>query len=127
MLMLMMDLLQWWYSRGWAWAFNRQIVVRSQRLAEFFSIPDLLRTLFAPFRQDSFQTKGAPIGVRLQILGGNIISRVLGFFIRLSLIAVGIIALFINFVFGVVAGLIWPLLPASPILAVLFILIKVGA
>jgi hypothetical protein len=122
-----MDLLGWWYSRGWAWIFERQIVARSKRLLEFFSIPDLLRTLFAPFRQDAFQTKGAPIGVKFQILGGNIISRFLGFFIRLALIASGLVALAVNFLSGIVIVLTWPLLPAAPILAAILLITKVGA
>lgn len=117
--MLLVDLLGWWYSRGWGWALSRIFVQQSLVILHFFSITDLLKTLFAPFRQDSLSVKGAPISVRLQAFGGNIISRIFGFIIRLLLIVVGVAALVGNACIGVIAAILWPMLPLAPVLAVI--------
>lgn len=117
--MLLVDLLGWWYSRGWAWMLDRVFVVQSLKIAHFFSIVDLLKTLFAPFRQDAVNVKGAPISIRLQALGENVISRVLGLFIRLILVIIGLVALTFNAIFGIIAAALWPTLPFSPVLAVI--------
>lgn len=125
--MIITDMLGWWYSRGWAWAIRQLFVVRTVHIAEFFSIADLLKTLFAPFRQDATDTSRAPLGVKLQAFGGNIISRVFGFLIRTTLIVVGIITILLHALVGGVAVIVWPLLPLSPFVALLLIVKGVGA
>lgn len=124
--MLMVDLLGWWYFRGWLWFMRRMFLVQTEKIMQFFSIGDLLKTLFAPFRQDSINVKGAPIGVRLQVFGGNIISRFFGLIIRTVLILIGLVLTVLNAVCGVVASLAWPLLPLSPIIAIVLMINKVG-
>jgi len=125
--MLLVDLVGWWYSRGWVWALEQLFVVRTGKIASFFSIGDLLKTLFAPFRQDMIDTRRASLNVKLQALGGNIVSRVLGFLIRVTLIVVGVLAILLNGVFGLLAGLIWPLIPISPLVVIVLISAGVGA
>jgi hypothetical protein len=124
--MLMVDLLGWWYFRGWLWFMRHMFVEQTGKIMQFFSISDLLKTLFSPFRQDAVNVKGAPIGVRLQIFGGNIISRFFGFIIRTTLIFVGLILVLLNGIFAVVASLVWPLMPISPVVAVVLIVAGVG-
>ena len=119
--MLLLDLTGWWYSRGWAWAIRQLFIVRTARIITFFSIADLLKTLFAPFRQDAVETRHAPVGVKLQAFGGNIISRVFGFFIRIALIGIGLIVIALNFVLSLIASVIWPLIPLGPIVAVVLL------
>lgn len=123
--MLFVDLISWWYSRGWAWVLHELFVVKSKSIASFFSVQDLARTLFAPFRQDAINTQNAPLGVKLQAFGGNIISRFLGFLIRSTLIVIGVVLLLLNALVGVCIVILWPLIPAAPIVAV--VLIAVGA
>ena len=124
--MLIFSMLGWWYSRGWAWITKYFLVVRNKRILEFFSVTDLLKTLFAPFRQDSIDTKRAPLGLKLQALGGNVVSRVLGFLIRLALILAGLVITLLNTVIGVILVLVWPLLPFAPLVTGLLILLGVG-
>lgn len=124
--MIIADMLGWWYSRGWMWALHQLFVVRTKHIAEFFSITDLLKTLFAPFRQDVIDTSRAPLGVKLQAFGGNIISRIFGFFIRTTLIFVGLFTILLYAVVGLFATLVWPLLPMSPIIALLLLMNGVG-
>lgn len=120
--MLLADLLGWWYVRGWSWAAQQLFVVRTQKILHFFSISDLLKTLFAPFRQDAVDTKQAPLGVKLQAFGGNIISRIFGAMIRGTIVVIGILLVVLNFIFSFVAVLGWGLLPLAPVLAVILFL-----
>ena len=124
--MLLVDLLGWWYSRGWAWICKTVFVQQGAKILHFFSITDLLKTLFAPFRQDAVNVKGAPIGIRLQALGENIISRILGLMIRLVLVVLGLTLLAANTVFAAAAALVWPLMPLAPVAAIILITQGVG-
>lgn len=102
------------------------LLVRNKRIAEFFSIVSLLKTLFAPFRQDSIDTKNAPINLKLQALGGNLISRIFGFMVRVILIVCGSILVLFNSAVGIALLVIWPLLPFAPLVTALLIFIGVG-
>jgi hypothetical protein len=123
MVMFIIDLLGWWYSHGWSWAVRHLFFTRSQHIVQFFSVSDLLKTLFAPFRQDIVHG-GTSVGLKLQALGNNIISRFFGFFLRLALIMCGLVLLTVNAVFAIAGVIIWPLLPLSPVVA--FILMGSG-
>jgi hypothetical protein len=124
--MVLVDLLGWWYSRGWAWTANQLFVKRTHAILNFFSIGDLLKTLLAPFRQDSTNVKGAPISVRLQVFGGNIISRIFGLIIRSTLIVVGLLLTLSSCVVAAIATALWPLLPVAPVAAIALMLLGVG-
>ncbi len=126
MLMLLFSMLRWWYTRGWVWLARHMMVTRNKRIADFFSITALLKTMFAPFRQDVVDTKNAPIGVKLQALGGNLISRFFGFFIRLILIICGAVLIVANSVVALALLIIWPLLPFAPLVTFLLVMIGVG-
>ena len=124
--MIISDAVRWWYARGWSWAAQQFFVVYTKKAIDFFSISDLLKTLFSPFRQDSMNTQNAPIGVKLQALGGNIISRFFGFFIRIVLIITGLLSILAGFITGLAAVIIWPLIPAAPLVSIILMLLKVG-
>jgi hypothetical protein len=123
--MFITDLVGWWYSHGWSWAAKYLFITRSRHIAEFFSISDLLKTLFAPFRQDVVHGSGS-ISLKLQALGNNLISRFFGFFLRTAIIVTGIILLVLNWVFALLSIVVWPLLPISPLIAFLLIGFGVG-
>lgn len=124
--MLFVDLISWWYGAGWSWIARQALISRSYRILQFFSVTDLLKTLFAPFRQDAYDVSRAPVGVKLQALGGNIISRFFGFFIRTSLILIGLVTLIFNAVFSLAVILVWPLVPVAPIVAIIFAITGLG-
>lgn len=125
-LMLLFSMLGWWYSRGWIWVSKFLLITRNKRILDFFSVADLSKTLFAPFRQDVVDTKNAPIGDKLQALGGNLISRLLGFLIRLLLILLGLAILVLNSIFGILVVLLWPLIPFAPLVSLLLVMLGVG-
>ena len=124
--MLLVDLLGWWYSRGWAWAARHLLVTKNARILQFFSTKDLLKTLFSPFRQDVLQLSGAPIGVRLQAFGMNLISRFFGLLVRSILIVGSLLVVCANTLFAIAGIAVWPLLPLSPVLAIIFASTGVG-
>lgn len=124
--MIVADLLGWWYSRGWVWLARKIFIEKSYSISSFFSIGDLFKTLFSPFRQDSIALQNAPIGIRLQAFGGNLISRIFGFIIRSTLIFMGVAALLVNALAGFIVVVIWPLLPISPIVSFVLVFSGVG-
>lgn len=117
--MIIAEMLGWWYSRGWVWMAQQIYSVELKKLVEFFSISDLLKTLFAPFRQDFIDTSKAPVGVKLQVFGTNLISRVIGAMIRISLISAGIFCAIIFTIIGFIALIVWPFVPIMPVISIL--------
>ena len=117
--MIIAEMLGWWYSRGWIWIAQQVYVVELKRIFEFFSVSDLLKTLFSPFRQDYIDTTKAPIGIKLQVFGSNLISRMLGAMIRITLISAGLISATLFIIAGFLFVIAWPFIPIMPILAVI--------
>ncbi len=79
----------------------------------YFSIPVLLRTLFAYFRKYSWAyPKGFDLAKYLEVALSNFISRILGAAMRIILICLGLaVEIFIIFG-GLVLLLLWLALPA---------------
>lgn len=51
-------------------------------LADLFSVRLCFRTFFAPWKRDVISTRGLPLKVRFQVWGMNLISRMVGAFIK---------------------------------------------
>lgn len=82
-------------------------------LWNFFSIPDLLRTLFSPWRRlRETYDDGYDIQDKLATLLVNTIMRIVGAIVRLAVIAFGILAQVLATAFFIMASFIWLLLPA---------------
>ena len=118
MIMVVIDSLQWWYSTGWAWFARTVLVSNNNSIAQFFSFADLLRTLGAPFRQDATNTQNAPLNVKMQALGFNLISRFFGFIIRSMLIVSGLLIILVSSFFGLLFLILWPLVPLAPFVGI---------
>jgi len=110
----------WYYStatkgilRGWR---NSIIFVR-----EYYSISLLLRTLFSPWRRDITKyRRGFSVKNFLETLSFNLISRSLGFSIRLFTIVIGLISFLGVIIIGAIIFITWLILPI--ILLFLFII-----
>lgn len=120
--MILVDFLGWWYTHGYMWAIEQCLVVAPQKIAQFFSMKDLAKTLFAPFRQDALEGRGTSISVKFQVFFGNIISRIFGFIIRTALLIVGLFGIVLNIIVGIAAVVTWLFLPVMPIVALLIFL-----
>lgn len=125
--MLFVDIVSWWYGHGWVWTAKHLFITRTTGILQFFSVKDLLKTLFSPFRQDALNARGAPVGVRLQAFGMNIISRIFGLIIRTILIMAGLVMVAVNMIVASFLVIVWPLLPISPALAIVLMIMRVGA
>jgi hypothetical protein len=117
MFMLVVAFFSWWYARGWRdLAIN--IGPRLQGIAESFSVMQLARTLFQPWRR-IITYPGDDLSAKFRALLDNLVSRVVGFVVRLLVLLAALIVMAITLVFSVIEVVVWPLLPpAVPILLI---------
>lgn len=122
--MFLVGLISWWYGRGWMGQWKR-IAHRFALTLEFFSVGQLLSTLFAPFRQIS-ATSGSDgsVGAELRAFVDQLISRVIGAFIRFFTIIFGLIVIALQAVYELIIMTVWWFLPLLPIAG--FILLAIG-
>jgi hypothetical protein len=84
---------------------------------DYFSIPFLLKTLFAPWRKYKVSYgKGFNIGKILESFGFNAFSRFLGAVIRIVVIFIGFLTEALIIFFGSFIILLWIVLPLITIL-----------
>lgn len=115
--MLITALVSWWYGAGWI----KQLLIAKQKIGaavQAFSLFDLLRTLFSPYRQIAAGGVRGPIGVKLRAWFDRLVSRFVGFFVRTIVIAIGLVYLLLQSIFALLRILIWPLLPLLPVIGV---------
>lgn len=115
---MLFELFFWWYGKGWieAWLTARDWVSRVQLE---FSIPELLKNLFSPWKQ-IVSFGGSSVGEKFRAAVDNLISRVIGFFVRIIVLLCAAILLILTAVIGLARAIVWPLLPP----AVIYLVIK---
>jgi hypothetical protein len=91
--------------------------------SNLFSLPLLLKTLFSPWRRYRWQyPRGFDVGVFFETFISNLISRILGAVVRITLIIAGILfQIFVIFA-GTIIFLGWITIPFIIIFGFLFIL-----
>lgn len=119
--MLILSLLSWWYTAGWG-QLARRARVRIAGALDFFSVGQLLGSLFAPFRQISVGRVQGSLNTQMHAWADRQISRAIGAMVRLTVICVGLIATVM--MVAVAAGLLllWPLVPFVPVIATIVVL-----
>ncbi len=118
--MFLVGMISWWYGRGWVTQWGR-IAQRWSRTAEFFSIGQLVSTLFSPWRQISAGRVDGPVGAVLRGLIDQLISRIIGAIVRFFTIIIGVVVLAFQVIYETLIMLVWWFLPTFPIIgAVLF-------
>ncbi|MES2409443.1 MAG: hypothetical protein V4509_04060 [Patescibacteria group bacterium] len=86
----------------------------------FFSIKVLSKTLFSPWRKlNETYKKGWSLNAFFETFVVNFIMRIVGFFVRLSIITAGIVCLLIMIVTEIFIFALWTVLPG--IITLLFI------
>jgi len=78
---------------------------------DYFSIPILLKTLFAPWKRDILSTQNLSLNEKFRIWIFNLLSRLIGAVIRLFTIFFGLFLTLFLFIFGFAVVIIWILLP----------------
>jgi|GEM_PF-352588 len=110
----------WWHF----FEFPKKIISVTKEFLKFsfyhFSILDLLKTLFAPWRGYVWvKTKrGFDLGEILEVFVSNLISRILGAFARIFIILIGLFFSFLVLIFGILIFFLWIF---SPIIFVFLI------
>lgn len=116
-------MIQWWYTQGWKNT-SAKLTDRLKNAADFFSIRLLVGNLFAPFRQISAGEASSP-DMWLSVFFDKLLSRVIGAFIRVFLLIVGIVTIILQAIWGVFLVIVWPLIPMAVVGCLLLALIQV--
>lgn len=108
-MVMVFEFLRWWYGPGWvdAWRKAGFLVVGIERA---FSITILLKTLFLPWKQ-IVSLPGRSIEEKIKAGIDNLISRMVGFFARLTALLAALVLGALCAVVGFLAAVLWPLLP----------------
>lgn len=116
-LMLLASFFSWWYSRGWRDVLT-SLSSRTQGVAATFSVSQLLRTLFAPWRR-IISYGGDAFADKVRAWFDNIFSRAVGFVVRLIVLFTALLVTIAVVIFTLIEMIVWPLLPlAVPVLIV---------
>ena len=108
----------WWYGEGLS-GFWQAIKIMTEKIYSFFSIRILIRTLFDPWKRDEYGAENASLEKRLKLFLNNLISRLIGFVVRLFTILVGLIAVLIFFALLFMILVAWLALPLVIILLII--------
>lgn len=114
--MLVMELLTWWYSQGWK-RVTQDGGKRLSRISHLFSVPILIRTLWAPWRR-IVAVPGSSIDQKLRALGDNLVSRAIGFTVRVLVLVTAGIMLVGAAVANLFIVVVWPLIPPAAVVLV---------
>lgn len=121
--MFLVGIISWWYGDGW----KRHLHGTATRIvasAEFFSIGQLLATLFSPFRQIAAGNLSGSINVQAKAFVDKTVSRFIGAIVRTLTIIAGCVYLAVQLGLELVVILLWLALPAFPVIG--FILFAIG-
>ena len=106
---MLFEFFAWWYGPGWLGAFRGAFDwVRAVQAA--FSIDILLKTLFSPWKR-IVVIGGRSLDAKFHAAIDNLISRVIGFFVRLIVLFAAVIIISLAAIAGLVLAVLWPLLP----------------
>lgn len=106
---MVFDLLVWWYSKGWLKAWQ-EIPVTLQKVQRTFTLPVLLRTLFSPWKQ-IISGGGRSIDEKFRALIDNLVSRTIGFFVRLGVLILALIIMAATTLVTIGLAVAWPAVP----------------
>lgn len=98
---------------------------RLTKLFEAFSTKTLLKTMFSPWKQIVTLTpEHSGIDDKLRAVLDNSVSRIIGFSVRLFVVLGTLMMAIFIAVFSVLELIIWPVLPALPIVFIVIGLLK---
>ena len=111
MVMLLADFLSWWYGQGWKAVFA-SFATRIHGVQDMFSVKQLLRTLFEPWRR-IITYPGDSLAEKFRAWGDNVVSRAVGFTVRCMMLFASVVASIAVLFFTLVEAVVWPLLPLA--------------
>lgn len=116
--MLVLSFFSWWYGKGW-----REVAAsftgRLQGVASTFSVSQLLKTLFQPWRR-IITYPGDSLAEKFHAWADNVFSRAVGFVVRVLVLIAAFIVAILTAAFSLVELVAWPLVPlAVPVLIIM--------
>lgn len=106
---MFLEFFKWWYDSGWRGAW-RGAGKRINKVQESFAIPVLLKSLFAPWKR-IVSNPGRSLDDKFRASIDNLVSRTVGFFVRLGTLIVATIIIILSGILGFVGAILWPILP----------------
>lgn len=119
--MIALEILTWWYRSGWMQV-AKNAEQRFLKVSHMFSVPILIRTLFAPWRR-IITYPGATIDARFKAMGDNLVSRLVGFSVRAMVLLAAAVMLGFTALLALVQLVLWPLIPPAVIVSLVMGLI----
>lgn len=113
--MFLVGIFQWWYGAGWVRHLKRSYI-GILRIADFFSIGLLLKTLFNPFKQISAAQVQGPLPVQFNAFLDRAFSRMMGSVVRTVTILVGLVVISLRALWTLISMIAWTLLPLTPVI-----------
>ena len=112
--MLLVNWIGWWYGLGFLVRLRgvKRVFLRTM---DTFSIGLMFRTLFSPFRQIDAGASGKGIVEAFSAFLSRLISRMVGFVMRLGMIVVGSVVLVVLAAGSLVAVLLHLVVPLLPV------------
>jgi hypothetical protein len=107
--MLFLEFFQWWYGEGWRHA-GKGAVNLVNKVQLSFSVPVLLKTLFAPWKR-IVSPPGRSLEDKMRAALDNLVSRTVGFFVRVFSLVAAVVLIAGAAVIGVTMAIAWPLVP----------------
>ena len=120
--MILLTFFSWWYTSGWSQE-AKLLRNRFRVIANFFSVKTLLKTLFSPWRR-IISYPGATLPEHLRAFGDNLISRMIGFVVRLGVLFGAAVVFLLLAIYSLLELVIWPLLPPASIGLLVFGLLQ---
>lgn len=111
-LMVLPQYLQWHYTRGFI-EWTRNIFNFIEFEFHFFSVTDLLKTLFSPFQRLKERYSGNPLDFEAiaSVVLVNIIMRLVGFFVRTIILIFAALTISLSLILALLLLIIWIFLP----------------
>jgi hypothetical protein len=107
----MLEFVKWWYGPGWAETVE-DCKKRLVTLGDMFSVAILLRTLFAPWKR-IISYPGAGLEAHMRAILDNLVSRVIGFFVRILVLFSAAVVFVLFCGIGLLQIAAWPLVPLA--------------
>jgi hypothetical protein len=109
--MLLVEFFSWWYTRGFL-ELARKLGKTLRGIWQTFSVPLLLKTLFAPWKRITTEA-GKSLQEHSRAWIDNAVSRLVGFTIRIFVIIAALASIVVVGLIGVCLIIAWPFVPPA--------------
>lgn len=109
----------WWYGRGLADLFSFVLALFTY-IKNMFSVTTLIQTLFSPWKKMAGARRPGIDGLKDWLID-NLISRGVGFVVRVFMLLFSLLAMILAVIFSIIIAVLWVGMPALVVGSFLFI------